>query len=388
MRGPRLAAMVFTAGVFLPFAARAVDFNFAGTLQLDYLFTPLSLDRPPLGRRPFDGFTQELSLKVAADLSEHVTANVKVCYGCHGFEVGMAYVDYRLGGGVTFRAGRFSPSFGEFGLRHDPGNHRLPDKPLPYDMGRMLHLLEFDRSVLPAPYVDNGVEVLGHHSLGRAVTLDWAAHAVTGLRARSEAPYDIEFTQSRQLPYIDNNARPSVGGRVGLQFRIAPRTDLTVGASTLYGPYDNNANLQYLVAGTDLWLRIGRSNIRAEYLYRRTDMAAGDQARFEQPLGPMGAALPASVAQHRDGWYIEWEQPVLRNLDLIVRWDGLRRSGNVRPNSPLDSEAGISRLTLGTHLTVSRGFRVKAAVEHYTIWGLREQNSQEIAAHLGVVATF
>jgi hypothetical protein len=56
----------------------------------------------------FDGFTNELSLKVAVDFTDNVSANVKLCYGCHGFEVGMAYVDlmvvdeFRIGPAETY----------------------------------------------------------------------------------------------------------------------------------------------------------------------------------------------------------------------------------------------------------------------------------------------
>jgi len=33
-----------------------------------------------------NAFTTEASLKLAVDVSEHISANVKLCYGCHGFE--------------------------------------------------------------------------------------------------------------------------------------------------------------------------------------------------------------------------------------------------------------------------------------------------------------
>ena len=56
------------AGTLAPFAARAVDFNFAGTLQLDYLFTPFTNRDPRPSSFVIDGFTQELSIKVAADI--------------------------------------------------------------------------------------------------------------------------------------------------------------------------------------------------------------------------------------------------------------------------------------------------------------------------------
>lgn len=388
MKGRSVAALVCIAGVLSPVVARAIDFNFAGTLQLDYLFVPFGSGLARPARSTFDGFTEELGLKVAADLSPHVTVNAKVCYGCHGFEVGMAFVDLRVNESVTVRAGRFSPTFGEFGTRHDPGNHRLPDKPLPYDMGRMLRIVEFDRSVLPAPYVDNGVEVMGHHALGRSVALDWAVHAVTGLRSRADLPFDVDFAAGRTAPYLDNNSQPSVGGRVGVQFRLAPRVDLTVGGSVMHGAYNNTGTLNYTIAGADLWLRAGRTNVRAEYLLRRTDMSVASQDRFEQPIALVGGQLPDRLAQTRDGWYVEVEQPITRNVDILARWDGLRRIGNTRTGSPLDGDAGISRWTLGTHITVHRGYRIKAAVEHYTYWGLRNGPGSEVAAHLGVVATF
>jgi hypothetical protein len=63
---------------------------------------------------------------------------VKICYGCHGFETDMAFVDLRVAEQLNFRVGRMNPAFGDFPLRHDPANHRANSKPLPYDMGRML----------------------------------------------------------------------------------------------------------------------------------------------------------------------------------------------------------------------------------------------------------
>jgi hypothetical protein len=107
MKGRSVAALVCVAGVLSPVVARAIDFNFAGTLQLDYLFVPFGSGLARPARSTFDGFTEELGLKVAADLSPHVTVNAKVCYGCHGFEVGMAFVDLRVNESVTVRAGRF-----------------------------------------------------------------------------------------------------------------------------------------------------------------------------------------------------------------------------------------------------------------------------------------
>jgi hypothetical protein len=356
------------------------------------LLVPFSPNDPRPATHTFDGFTEELAVKLAVDVNPHVSANVKLCWGCHGFELPMGFVDFRLADEFNVRVGRFTPTFGEFFLRSDVGNHRTSDKPLPYDMGRMLYLLEWNRSVLPMPYVENGVEISGSHFFGNAVQVDYAAHVVTGLRANAAAPYDVEFQALRQPApyYIDNNSMPSVGGRLGTTFRLSERADFTVGASVMYGPYDPAGQLTYLIVGGDAFLRIGRTNIRSEYILRRTEMAAGDQSRFEGvvPIEPNGGGLVSTLPMVKDGWYVELEQPVNRYVDLVLRWDGLHRRGNVQPGSPLDFEAGISRWTAGANFVVYRGFRVKASVEHYYFWGLRNELPQAVGFHLSAVATF
>jgi len=385
-----LPVALVLAGALAPIAARAVDLNVAGTLQLDYLFTPFRGPDPRPATFALDGFTTEFSLKLAVDLSDHVAGAAKVCFGCHGFEVGMAYVDLRAHDALNLRVGRFSPTFGEFGLRHDPGNHRFSDKPLPYDMGRMLRFFDFGRSVLPAPYVENGVEVFGRHEFGHNLQIDYAAHVVAGLRSLEANPADVDFAASRSTTgfVVDNNSQPSVGGRLGATVRLADRVDLTLGASTLYGAYDRDARLSYLVLGGDLYLRLYRTNLRAEYLIRRTEMDARQPDAFRNEIAPAGSPTPDRIFHVRDGWYVEVEHPLLRNLDVMLRWDGMRRIGNVPTTLPLESAAAVSRWTLGAQVTVLRGWRVKSSLQHYTWTGLRNGVDQEFAAHLGVVATF
>ena len=124
-------AIAVAALLALTAPASAIERNFAGSAQLDYHFVPTNRQAKafPSG---FDGFTMEFAGKLAVDFSEKVSANMKVCYGCHGFEADMMYFDFRIADELNFRVGRFSPSFGAFNLRHDPANHRLSDKPLPY----------------------------------------------------------------------------------------------------------------------------------------------------------------------------------------------------------------------------------------------------------------
>jgi hypothetical protein len=154
----------------------AEEYNFAGSAQLDYHLIPTGprIQGVPGPGSTFQGFTMEAGLKVAVDISEHLSANVKACYGCHGVEVDMAYFDYRAVDEFNLRVGRFSPSFGAFNLRHDPANHMLSDKPLPYDMGRMLRKGDWNNGVLPSPFPTNGVELNGTHWIGTALQFDYA----------------------------------------------------------------------------------------------------------------------------------------------------------------------------------------------------------------------
>src|SRR5206468_578425 len=135
--------------------------TFAGSIQLDYLATT----DPHARQSTLDGSTVELSLKLVVDLGHSASATVKACFACHGFEAGMAYVELRSSDELRLRIGRMTPAFGAFPQRHDPANHNTSDKPLPYDMGRMLRLREWNEGVLPTPWVDNGIELVGTHFL-------------------------------------------------------------------------------------------------------------------------------------------------------------------------------------------------------------------------------
>ena len=118
MRAAYLSTLLALATMLAAWSAYAVDRNFAGSAQVDYFFVPTAGGNLNEGDAPghygFDGFTIEASEKVAVDVSEHLSANVKVCFGCHGFELDMAYADYRFADELNIRAGRFSPSFGAF----------------------------------------------------------------------------------------------------------------------------------------------------------------------------------------------------------------------------------------------------------------------------------
>ncbi len=355
--------------------------NFAGSVQLDYL----AVATEDVGRNlGIDGATVELSLKLAVDFDDEVSSNVKLCVACHGLEVGMAYFDIRKSDLLNFRVGRFTPQFGSFPLRHDPANHRTSDKPLPYDMGRMLRSSEWNMSILPAPWVDNGLEISGTKFVGDSKRFDYALYAIGGPKASVDA-VDFDYIQSRSRDryYVDNNSRPSVGARLGASFDLSEDMSLAIGTSGMGGHYDPENELSYLLLGADLQLRYKRIYWRSEYLIRRTEMALGDDpaSRFKYGPGKDGSFDNFFI---KDGFYTELEVPVTERVDLIGRFDGMRRIGNVVVASPLRSRSAILRYTAAMAYRLNVGLRIKSSIEFYDFSDFED----EAALHLALAGPF
>jgi len=360
--------------------ADGIERNFAGSVQLDYLAVPTQ----KVGRElSLDGATVELSLKLAMDFDKKVSSNVKMCVACHGLEIGMAFFDIRVADQLNFRVGRFTPQFGSFPVRHDPANHRTSDKPLPYDMGRMLRLREFNMSILPAPWVDNGLEIGGTQFMGESARLDYAVYAVGGPKGSADAT-DFNFIQSRSRDqyYVDNNSRPSVGGRIATSIDIGDDFTVGFGTSFMTGHYDPNNKLSYAIGGADLTLRYKGTYLRSEYLIRRTEMSLGQNPSQRFKYGP-GADGTFDNFFLKDGFYTELEVPVSK-WSFIARWDGMRRRGNVVASSPLRSESAVLRYTGGLAYKLKTGLRIKASGEFYDFSDFQD----EVAIHLGLAGPF
>lgn len=373
------AATIAAVSLFAVGVASGGDWRWAGSAQLDYLAVPTN--SAPRSTT-FDGFTTELSLKIAVDVNDRVAAESKLCYSCHGVEVGMALADFTLTEQLKLRVGRFTPRFGDFPRRHDPANHRTSDKPLPYDMGRMLRLREWNMSVLPAPYVDNGVELVGNHRITDGFDVDWAAYLIGGLKG-SQGATDVDFIQSRsgEWYYVDNNSQPSAGARLAAHWR-GEGVAVSLGASALGGNYDPEAKRDYLMLGADLTVSIRRVKLRAEYLLRRQRMSLGanPETRFVYGPGALGVYDPYMI---KDGFYVEAEVP-FGDWEAIARWDGMTRVGNVTTTSPLDDRSWVLRYTAAVAWRVQRRVRAKLSFEYYQF----SDFPTELAIHIGTVTTF
>ena len=356
--------------------------NFAGSIQLDYMAIPTE----DTGRKlALDGATAEVSLKIAMDFNSKISANVKVCVACHGFEVGMAFFDIRLADELTFRVGRFTPSFGEFPVRHDPANHRTSDKPLPYDMGRMLRREEWNQSILPAPWVDNGVEVNGTHYFGEKFQTSYAGFVTGGPRANGN-PLDFDFKLSRsgETYYIDNNSRPVIGGQAVVSL-VSGKTSATLGASFMRGTYDPDHHLKFSIIGAHLVLRFKDLFLRLEYLNRKTKMDVVGNADDPPPeFKNMPGKDGLDPFFTKDGGYAELEVPLHPRLTLVLRDDFLRRRGNVLRTSMMRAESILVRHTAGIAIGLGQSLRVKLSVERYDF----SDFDDEWVTHAGIAGPF
>jgi hypothetical protein len=380
--GMLLVVLAFVGAWVAP--AQALERNFAGSAQLDYHFVPTAREAKTFPNA-FDGFTMEFAGKLAVDFNDRVSANMKVCYGCHGFEADMMYFDVRVADELNFRIGRFSPSFGAFNLRHDPANHRLSDKPLPYDMGRMLRLRQWNMSVLPSPFPDNGIEMNGTKFIGQSAQIDYAVYAVSGFKAEAR-PIDLDYKLSRTPQYyLDNNARPTVGGRLALTLKLGDASDATLGASSMYGTYDPENQQSYLILGSDLSLRLDKTNIRMEYLVRRTSFDTSDRTLFKYVVADANGDY---FMKH--GAYAEIEQALTPELDIIGRVDGMFRDGNLAAGSDLTRRAHVFRYTIGTAYAIDRGLRLKFSTEVWEFGNRAADTGRkiELSMHAALAGSF
>ena len=296
-----------------------------------------------------------------------------------------AFVDLRAADELSVRIGRLTPEFGSFPQRGDPANHRTNDKPLPYDMGRMLHHVDWNEGILPAPWVDNGIELLGTRFVdgGR---VDYAAYILSGPKgAVAMPPTSTSSRRATPTPYyVDNNSEPVVGARLSGTARSRQRRPRRSRSARSAWPATTTpaGQLGFWIAGVDAVASLDGVVLRAEYLVRRTDMAIGTIRRCA------GSTVPAPAA----GSTITSSSTASTARPRSRSAGSMRSPGSTACSAPATCSPAarcrraraLLRYTVGAALRISENIRLKTSVEYYQF----SDFANDVALHLGVATPF
>jgi hypothetical protein len=310
-------------------------------------------------QRASQSFAPATSIKIGADVHDDLSFSAKACIGCHGVDLEHVALDFQPKAWFNVQAGRLALPFGDFSNRIDPSSHRTGSQPLIYDMGRMAYgsRTAMNLGVLPMPYVDTGVLLYGVKWLGSKLQAWYGVYGVSGLRGSN----DIDWMALRSVPYNDNNAEPAYGGRVTVTF--APDAggvigDASVGGSYTSGKYDRDSRLGYEAWGADATFKLWSFVLRGEYARRKTD------------LDPTATGYPFALQDPffvKDGFYAELEHPLGKYLDVVYRYEELRRTGTPLPGAPpeLSANSRFARTTGGVVVTPAQNLFVKTSWEYW-----------------------
>jgi hypothetical protein len=175
-----------------------------------------------------------------------------------------------------------------------------------------------------------------------------------------------------------------LGGRLSLTLNLSEDVLLTVGGSGMWGHLDPKRRNEYWIVGADLYLRIATFDLHAEYLARRTEFDVGESPNETFRFGP-GRDGTYSNFFIKDGFYVEGNLPVSARFELVARFDGLRRLGNVTLNSPLRSKNSmVLRYTAGFNVILEGSVRLKFSGEFYDFTDFKD----EVTINAGVAAAF
>ena len=227
---------------------------------------------------PDEGIVGEFALhaRVAAP-SAGVSANMRVCWGCHELELEEATFQWNPFPFIQLKAGRMAVDAGSYNSRHDFNVRRTITKPLNRIMGNMVRQTEFNSGVLPAPYVDNGASLqFSFNTPLLGVQTEY--YVLTGLKGVGN---DIDFIRSRQ--FRDINGEPSFGARLGIDVPF-----VSLNLSYLWGNYDPDSRRSYQIVSADMRIRAGPLTLEGEFAFRETEYTDATSAGGEDEFYKYG----------------------------------------------------------------------------------------------------
>ena len=241
-------------------------------------------------------------------------------------------------------AGRFIVPFGAFASQSSPGVYRTVSKPLMYNMGQRVFDSDLGDSVLPMPYSDEGANFNLSVPVYDNVNAALDAYVVNGLQGNASG---IDYFASRD--YVDNNASPSVGGRLTLGNQLLKfGTSVTSGQ---FGPPSGvgplSQSLNYMVYGWDATFRCS-DRFRLQFEYARRD---SDRISFAD------LANVRRVREGISGYFVEAEYLLCRGeqqqLSFVCRLDQQNRLTDLPPpgSSLANGRFEVRRFTYGPNWT-------------------------------------
>jgi len=300
---------------------------------------------------PNEGINGEFALSARVTHRDSgVAANVRACWGCHGLELEEAAIEWRPVPFFMVRAGRLNVNAGSLNSRHDFNTRTTISKPLTRIMGNMVRQTEFNNGVLPAPYVDNGLNVNFDFEFG-PMSLRVDGFALTGFKGVND---DIDFDRSRDFP--DNNGEPSFGAALGIELPV-----LSLNMAYLWGNYDNDARRSYQFASADFRAHLGPITLDGEIAWRQT--------QYSMPGSPGG-----EDQFWKWGWWLQLDWNVIGELHVTVAVDSLAVKGiyiasfGPTPSAALaatDDNNRILRGTLGLSYTTIGGVLLRLNGEYW-----------------------
>lgn len=302
---------------------------------------------------PEEGFVGEFALSGRVAARDYgISANMRVCWGCHGIDLEEAAIQWQPWPWLTARAGRLNVSAGSLNSRHDFSVRRTISKPLTRIMGNMPRGREFNQGVLPAPYSD----------LGAGLTFGWdtdifgfefEAFALRGLKG-SVTSVDIDFVSTRD--WADSNGEPSFGGRMSFDVPF-----VSLNFAYLWGNYDPGSRRSYHFASADLRARFGPVTIEGELAFRSTE--------YQDPIKP-----DREKDFYKYGWWGQVTWQILEPLSVVVSVDSLHveriflgaNGPTVNPALAItDDHNRIVRIQGGVGWTPWGGIMVRVMAEYW-----------------------
>ncbi|MFN0149572.1 MAG: hypothetical protein ACKVU1_02540 [bacterium] len=166
-----------------------------------------------------------LNLFTFAPLSDRVRLAAEIEFEEGGEEVvvELAIIDVEIDEGLTFRGGVLLSPLGRFNVAHDSPANELIDRPL------------VSTEIIAATLSEPGMGFLGAFYPSTAARVTYEIYAVNGLNDGVLAgSADGTRIAGGKKNWEDNNARPSVVGRVA----VSPAPRVEVGLSAHSGPYN------------------------------------------------------------------------------------------------------------------------------------------------------